>query len=159
MSSDFGWSTVIHIVQDVERGSFTESDGVFYMSYTDWRNTFTHCFVAINFPPTYAHARVKFQWTSNVAGHRLMRTWMSNPRIQLKLEASEPSWQRVYVGLTVDDARMTHGIDCFKAPLQSTALSFDILSSTKVQAMCYPMTSPHTMVVGRRRAASSTLRC
>ena len=48
-----------------------------------------------------------------------MVTWINNPKIKIELKGSKPL-QEVFVGLYINDSRLTMGVDYYKHPLYAT---------------------------------------
>ena len=65
-----------------------------------------------------------------------MQSWASNPKYELNWEADNnpdvPDFE-AYVSVSVPDARMTHGIDYWRTPLQQMPLSFDVVAGDQLE--------------------------
>lgn len=114
------------------------SDGTFLISFADWRARYTSLFVAINFPTKHYVAPLALQglnttmpfttrnwigkhirgkWDGEVGGNRNMGTWVSNPKVKLKLKdtnTSKNGYYDLFIGLYINDSRLSLGFDYFK---------------------------------------------
>jgi len=89
------------------------------MEFKDWIERYTSLFIAVHFPPTWYGQRVEGFWSGDEGGNRQMVTWINNPKIKIELKGSKPL-QEVFVGLYINDSRLTMGVDYYKHPLYAT---------------------------------------
>ena len=115
-------------ISEAERTEINKMDGTFFMRYEDWYENFTHIFIAVDFPGEWEGKREMGDWDPELGGNRTVKTWPSNPKFKLTL--TEDS--NVYVGLSIEDSRLTHGIDYYKTPLQSMPMTFDIIQESQI---------------------------
>ena len=98
------------------------NDGTFFIPFDEWLRRFTSLFVAVNFPPSWTGRRTQGKWSGETGGNRQMGTWISNPKIKLKLKANEgaitPQYRQVFIGLYIRDSRLTMGVDYFKVDIK-----------------------------------------
>lgn len=104
------------------------NDGTFFMTFEEWIARFTSLFVAINFPSHWTGKRATGVWTGGVGGNRSMGTWVSNPKLRFRLDGQPGTKKEVFVGLYINDSRLTMGFDYFKDPLYANPLAFDIVT-------------------------------
>lgn len=104
-------------------------DGTFFMSYDDWFEHFSHIFVAIDFPSNWIGNRASATWDPQLGGNRNTKTWPSNPKFKLTLTEK----CNVFVGLNIEDTRLTHGQLYYNTPLQGVPMSFDVIQETQVE--------------------------
>mmetsp|Transcript_106957 Transcript_106957/g.310542 ORF Transcript_106957/g.310542 Transcript_106957/m.310542 type:complete len:916 (-) Transcript_106957:9121-11868(-) len=85
--------------------------------------------------PEWQGAIVEGRWDLDAGGNRQMQSWACNPKYELKWEADNnpdiPDFE-CYVSVSVPDARMTHGIDYWRTPLQQMPLSFDVVAADQL---------------------------
>ena len=104
-------------------------DGTFFMSYDHWFEHFSHVFIAIDFPESWIGSRASAAWDPQLGGNRNTKTWPSNPKFKITL--TEKS--NIFVGLNIEDTRLTHGQLYYKNPLQSVPMSFDVIQAEQVE--------------------------
>jgi hypothetical protein len=109
----------------VEKTTVDRMDGTFFMSFQDWSRHFTHLFVGVDFPEEFEGQRVVGRWEAESGGNRQVTTFPSNPKFRIVVPGPEPA--EVFVGLGVEDARLTHGAEYWRTPLQQTPMSVDIV--------------------------------
>jgi hypothetical protein len=90
------------------------NDGTFFIPFDEWRTRFTSLFVAVNFPKSWTGKRSQGVWTGEVGGNREMGTWISNPKLKLRLSGENVEYKQVFVGLYIKDSRLTMGFDYYK---------------------------------------------
>eukprot|EP00968_Pinguiococcus_pyrenoidosus_P025577 scaffold6348_cov259-Pinguiococcus_pyrenoidosus.AAC.7 len=112
------WAALVHGSSSRGLGAIAKAPSFPFARY------YTHIFVALDFPIEYAGSRVSAQWDQDSGGGRKMKTWSANPKYRLELgQASE-----VFISVRVSDARLTHGQEYYKTPLQQMPLSVDIVN-------------------------------
>ena len=121
--------SAVFSINDAEKTEINKMDGTFFMRYEDWFENFTHIFIAIDFPDDWDRLRSSGQWDEALGGNRKVKTWPSNPKF--KLTVNEKS--NVFVGLSINDSRLTHGVDYYKTPLQSVPMTFDVVIKNQVE--------------------------
>ena len=104
-------------------------DGSFFMPFDAWLERFTSLFVAINFPESWTGKRTQGFWSGESGGNREMGSWISNPKIRMKIDGEKADYKHVFVGLYTRDSRLNLGVDYFKDPVYSTPLAFDIVTA------------------------------
>lgn len=116
------------------------NDGTFFMTFEDWLKHYTSIFVALNFPNTWTGKRCQGHWTEEQGGNRSMGTWVSNPRIKIRLEKGkeekEGEFREVFIGLYIQDTRMTMGGDYYKDPLYANPVAFDLVTEQELELPC-----------------------
>ena len=115
-------------INEAEQTAINKMDGTFFMRYEDWVENFTHIFIAVDFPASWTGKREVGDWDPELGGNRTVKTWASNPKFKLTLSSDSA----VYVGLGIEDSRLTHGIDYYKTPLQSMPMTFDVIKEDQV---------------------------
>ena len=113
------------------------NDGTFFMPFNEWYQHFTSLFIAISFPTHWSGQRCQGVWSGDVGGSRFMGTWLSNPKILLRLDSTKSKtkstndtnktsnsnnkndndnddYREVFIGIYIRDSRMTMGFEYFK---------------------------------------------
>ena len=87
--------------------------------------------------PVWTGQSIKGRWDGEVGGNRDMGTWISNPKIKLRLDPdlNKSGYAEVFVGLYINDSRLTMGFDYFKDPLYTNPLAFDLVTEKEFEAM------------------------
>lgn len=99
-----------------------DKDGTFVMRFKDWYDKFYHVFAAVNFPKGWKGQR-KRVFNGETGGSRNMDTWFSNPQISFSL--SKPA--DLFIGLYINDSRLTLGAKFDADPLYKTRMAFDLV--------------------------------
>jgi hypothetical protein len=110
-----------------ERAEVDFNDGTFFMTFRDWRKHFTSLFVALRFPvDTWSGKRTQGVWKGDCGGNREMGSWLSNPKVKLRIEAdaSGAQYKRAFVGIYTKDSRLTMGFDYYKVVLSHNIALF-----------------------------------
>ena len=115
-------------ISESEKTEINKMDGTFFMRFEDWIANFTHIFVAIDFPSTFSSSTMAAEWDPALGGNRTVSTWSANPKFELKLE--KPG--TVFIGLSIEDSRLTDGVDYWKTPLQSMPMTFDVITEDQI---------------------------
>ena len=100
-----------------------ERDGTFVMRFKDWFDKFHHVFAAVNFPKEWKGQRRKGVFNGQTGGSRTMDTWYSNPQISFSLKKPAD----VFIGLYINDSRLTLGAKFDADPLYKTRMAFDMV--------------------------------
>ena len=120
--------SAVFSINEAEKTEINKMDGTFFMRYEDWFENFTHIFIAVDFPDNWDRLRANGQWDPALGGNRKVKTWPSNPKF--KLTVKEKS--NVFVGLSINDTRLTHGVNYYKTPLQSVPMTFDVVTQDQI---------------------------
>jgi hypothetical protein len=110
-----------------ERAEVDFNDGTFFMTFKDWRRHFTSLFVALRFPvDSWSGKRTQGVWKGDCGGNREMGSWLSNPKVKLRIEAdsSGAQYKQAFVGIYTKDSRLTMGFDYYKVILQLISMAF-----------------------------------
>jgi hypothetical protein len=62
-----------------------------------------------------------------------MSSWVNNPKIQLRLASNDEEYKQIFVGLYINDTRLTLGAEYFKDALYCNPLAFDIVPLSDVE--------------------------
>lgn len=89
------------------------------MEFKDWIARYTSLFVAVNFPHSWFGQRVEGFWSGQEGGKRGECTFINNPKMRLELKGTKPL-QEIFVGLYINDSRLTMGVDYYRHPLYAT---------------------------------------
>ena len=120
--------SAVFSINEAEQTEINKMDGTFFMSFDDWFDNFTHVFVAIDFPDEWEGQRLSASWDPELGGNRTVKTWSSNPKFSLTLDSPT----EIFVGLSIEDTRLTHGMEYYKTPLQSMPMTFDVVKSAQI---------------------------
>lgn len=99
------------------------NDGTFFMPFKEWFQRYTSLFAAVNFPNKWHGKRSQGSWSGDVGGNRMMGSWLSNPKIKLRLKArnkpdnKSKEFREVFIGIYIRDSRLSLGFEYFRVSL------------------------------------------
>lgn len=99
-----------------------EDNGIFLMSFDDWKNIYSQLFMCINFPEKYRGYRIRGEWNDNNSGGNILAsTWKMNPKYEFEVTEEEAN---VHIELCQKDLRYLYGKDYSK---ENKIISFHIV--------------------------------
>jgi hypothetical protein len=104
-------------------------DGTFLMTFEDWRANFNALFMVVDFPSDWSRQRFSGRWDGGVGGSRKMTNWKNNPKVRMFFPGTDGDHRQVFIGLYINDTRLTLGGKFFEDPLYRNPLVFDVIEA------------------------------
>ncbi len=147
-------------VAQQEQVGVDKNDGTFFMAFDDWAKKFTSLFIALSFPKeSWSGKRTQGVWKGESGGNREMGSWLSNPKIKLRIDrdpGSKEEFVQAFVGIYIKDSRLTLGFDYYKVravAAPSIAVAVAVLCCFSVVSRC-----AHSCAHSLRRTRCTPLR-